>query len=113
MALGYVIAALLEAAGLIGLALALVRIRAERAEKAAGLRSFLRSGQSTLAPPDSGSVRRRFTAGTRVIAIPYAIKPGHGSGPTGHSAARSALQRAIARNGQRFQATRGIRLSAG
>lgn len=113
MASGYVIAALLEAAGLIGLALALIRIRAEREEKAAELRSFLRSGQSTLAPPDSGSARRRFTVGTRVIAIPYATNSGPSSGPTGHSAARSALQRAIARNGQRFQATRGVRLSAG
>ena len=112
MASGYVIAALLEASGLIGLALALMRIRAEREAKATELRSFLRSGQSALAPFDIGGSRRRVTIGTRVVAIPYAAEPGR-TAPTRDTAARSALRRAIACGGQGLHADTAVPISAG
>ncbi len=94
MASGYVIAAVLEAAGLIGLAIALVTMRAERRAKAAELRSFLRSGQSVSPAFDTVGSSRKAASETRVIAIPYTSKRAAGA-PAPETAARSALGRAI------------------
>lgn len=112
MALGYVIAALLEVAGLIGLVCALVRIRAEHRVRAAELRGFLRSGQSVSGPLDTGGSRRRTAGDARVVTIPYAQGRDR-AGPPRDSAARSALRRAVARGGQRFQPDRTRPISAG
>ncbi|MCJ2070749.1 hypothetical protein MKK75_18460 [Methylobacterium sp. J-030] len=112
MASGYVIAALLEASGLIGLALALIKIRAEREARAAELRSFLRSGQSASAPFDIGGSRRRIIIGIGGNAIPYAAEAGR-SEPTCDSTARSALRRAIVPDNPQFQPARATPVSAG
>ena len=112
MASGYVIAAFLEAAGLIGLVVALVRIQAERRAKAAELRSFLRSGQSTSSSSIDGGSHHWAVFGPRVVTVPYAVATGR-TGPTRKSAARSALRRAIARGGQRFHADANVQISAG
>ncbi|MEL6063829.1 MULTISPECIES: hypothetical protein [unclassified Methylobacterium] len=112
MASGYVIAALLEAAGLIGLALALVKLRAEREAKAAELRSFLRSGQSISTASDTTGSHRRTVFGSRVTTIPYAEETGRAE-PACESAARAALRRAIARGGQRFHTEHALPISAG
>ncbi|MCJ2062068.1 hypothetical protein MKK63_05050 [Methylobacterium sp. J-088] len=112
MASGYVVAAILETAGLVGLVLALVRIQAERRAKVAELRSFLRSGQTGSAAGDHGGSHHRAAFGTRVVAVPYAAAPGL-TGPTRDTAARSALRRAIARGGQQFHADTAVPISAG
>ena len=112
MALGYVIAALLEAAGLIGLVVALIKIAAERRAKAAELRSFLRSGQSASTPLDLGSGHRRNARGARVVSVPYATGRDR-TGPPRDSAARSALRRAVARGGRPFQPDRTRPITAG
>ncbi|MCJ2133490.1 hypothetical protein MKK69_05320 [Methylobacterium sp. J-026] len=108
MASGYVIAAVLEAAGLIGLAIALVTMRAERRAKAAELRSFLRSGQSASSAFDTAGSYRQTDSGTRVIAIPYTSKRRDGV-PAPETAARSALGRAI----QQFRTDIPVPVSAG
>lgn len=112
MALGYVVAAILETAGLVGLVLALLRIQAERRAKVAELRSFLRSGQTVSTPRDIAGSHHRAAFGTRVVAIPYAAESGR-TVPTRDTAARSALRRAIARGGQRFHADAAVSISAG
>lgn len=112
MASGYVIAALLEAAGLTGLVLALVKIRAERRIKAAELRSFLRSGQSGSPALDISGAHRRTDGRARVVAIPSTT--GFNSTALNRgSAAHSALRRAITSGGQPFRADQTIPLSAG
>ncbi|MCJ2088191.1 hypothetical protein MKK88_19710 [Methylobacterium sp. E-005] len=112
MASGYVIAALLEAAGVISLVFALIKIRAERRAKAAELRSFLRSGQSGAATLNVGGAQRRAVSGSRVVTVPYAAGRGR-AGPLHDSAARSALRRAIARGGQHVHPGRVLPISAG
>jgi hypothetical protein len=112
MASGYVIAAVLELAGLFGLVLALFRIQAERRTKAAELRSFLRSGQGGSSALDIGALRRRTDYGARVVTVP-ATAARSGAVANRDSAARSALRRAVLRRGQRFQSDRTVPLSAG
>jgi hypothetical protein len=96
MASGYVVAAFLEAAGLVGLVIAVLKMRTERRAKAVELRSFLRSG---LIPAADIVGARRLTEGaSRAVAVPFT--PSRGSGSPAHpSAARSALERAIVRGG--------------
>lgn len=111
MASGYVIAALLEAAGLIGLVVALITIRVERQAKAAELRRFLRSGQTVAAPRALGGYRRTASE-SRVVTIPYAAGRGR-SGSPHDASARSALRRAVARGGRPIEPERALPLSAG
>lgn len=111
MASGYVVAVVLEAAGLIGLAIALVRIRAERRVKRAGLRNFLQSGQNALSGIDGTVARGRADSRTQVIVVPYV--PARSDAPSvRESAARSALGRAIVRNSRSFRPNLGVPLSA-
>lgn len=110
MASGFVIAAILETAGLIGLVLACIRIRAERRAKAAELRNFLRSGQSVSAPVEIGSAHHRRTA--RLVTVPYAMGRDR-AGPSRDSVARSALRRALVPGSQPFHPDHTLPLSAG
>lgn len=109
MASGYVVAAFLEAAGLVGLVIAVLRIRTERQAKAAELRSFLRSGQI---PSATAGTPRRVDFASHAVAVPFT--PGRGSGLQGRpSAARSALGRAIVRGGPTLPAHLTGAISAG
>jgi hypothetical protein len=99
MASGYVVAAFLEAAGLIGLVCAAFTMRAERRAKAAELRGFLRSGQISSASLGVAEPRRAVLFGSRLSAI--SVVPGRDRAkPQPDSAARSALGRAILRTAQ-------------
>ncbi|MDP4003457.1 hypothetical protein [Methylobacterium sp. NEAU K] len=109
---GYVVAAFLEAAGLIGLVVAAVVMRTEHRAKAAELRSFLRSGQMPLPASGSASASRWGQAAPRIIDIP--VVPHRRDGAQGHdSAARSALGRAIARGDRRSRPGLTTPISAG
>ncbi|SDM42629.1 hypothetical protein SAMN05216360_10258 [Methylobacterium phyllostachyos] len=112
MASGYVVSAVLEAAGLIGLVIALIKIRAERRAKAAELRSFLRSGQGALASFDGALMRRHADVTARVVVVPFAPERGTAR-PARDSAARSALKRAVAHGNRSFRSEPTIPLSAG
>ncbi|WP_457105755.1 hypothetical protein [Methylobacterium sp. P5_C11] len=84
------VAAFLELVGLVGLVIAVLRMRTERQARSAELRSFLRSGQM----PATGAVGSHTDVASRVIAIPF--DPARGSAePARPSAARAALGRAI------------------
>ena len=112
MASGYVVAAFLETAGLIGLVIAAIRMRAERRAKAEELRGFLRSGQRSSS--NIGVVEPRWTAmfGPRLSAIP--VVPSRGQArPQRDSAARSALGRAIIRTTHRASPDLAAPISAG
>jgi hypothetical protein len=112
MASGYVVAAFLELAGLVGLVVAAVRMRTERQEKAAELRGFLRSGQSASSSLGTAEPRRAALFGSRLSAIP--VVPSRGfAGPQRDSAARSALGRAIIRTAHRTSSDLTAPLSAG
>ncbi len=96
MAAGYVVAAFLEAAGLAGLVIAVLKMRTERRARAADLRSFLRSGQIPIV--EIGGTRRPADAAARLIAVPYTT--GRGGAPEARpSAARAALGRAFTSGG--------------
>ena len=110
MASGYVIAALLETAGLIGLVIAAVKIRAERQAKAGELRSFLRSGQ--LPPSIPVLVRSRWTSATGGRTLTLQATSGR-TPAAGESTARSALGRAIVRSGRAVRDDLGGPVSAG
>lgn len=110
MASGYVVAAILEAAGLIGLVIALVNIQTERRARAAELRGFLRSGQTSGPASDATGPRWPMRFGARVVVLPVA--PG-GMTPRHESAARAALGRAILRSGQQVRPDFAAPVSAG
>lgn len=112
MASGYVVAALLETAGLIGLVIAAIRMRAERQARAAELRGFLRSGQSSSSHLGVAEPRRTALSGSGLSAIP--VVPSRGQArPQRDSAARSALGRAIIRTAQRASPDLAAPISAG
>jgi hypothetical protein len=112
MASGYVVAALLEAAGLIGLVIATLTMRAERRAKAAELRGFLRSGQASTTGVTVPEARRHATPGTRFVLL--AVPPRSGTAmPHQASAARSALGRAIVGGARRIQPDLTASISAG
>ena len=111
MASGYVVAALLETAGLIGLVIAVLKIRSERQLKAADLRSFLRSGDIASSAAVGGS-HRVSRSGRCSDAVPFV--PGRCRvGDSRPSTARSALGRAIARGEGSARATVAASISAG
>ena len=112
MASGYVVAALLEMAGLIGLVIAAFKIRAERQAKAAELRSFLRSGQMSSSGQASSGAHRGAASGRHDIAIPFAPDRSRAAGIR-PSNARAALSRAVARGGSTVATERGAIVSAG
>jgi hypothetical protein len=112
MASGYVVAAFLETAGLIGLVIAAVRMRAERQAKAADLRGFLRSGQSSSSNLGVAEPRRTALFGSRLSAIPVVPSRGH-TRPQRDSAARSALGRAIIHTAHRASPDLTAPISAG
>ena len=112
MASGYVVAALLETAGLIGLVIAAFKIRAERQAKAAELRSFLRSGQMPSSVPAASGVHWGAAAGRHDIAVPFAPDRSRAAG-TRPSNARSALSRAVVRGGLTVATERVAIVSAG
>lgn len=95
---GYVVAALLEVAGLSGIVLASFVMRTERRARVAELRSFLLSGQISVTSPAPVVQNRWFSPASRVVNIPVAPK-GRDDGRPRDSAARSALTRAFARHG--------------
>lgn len=96
MAAGYVVAAFLEAAGLVGLVIAVLKMRTERQARAAELRSFLRSGQ--IPTVDTAGMRRLAGSASRATVVPYTS--GRGDGATARpSAARAALGRAFTSGG--------------
>ncbi|MEE7504273.1 hypothetical protein ACLBXO_19635 [Methylobacterium sp. C33D] len=110
MAAGYVVAAFLEAAGLVGLAIALLRMRTERRARVAELRSFLRSGQ--IPTFDLAGTRRPADAAARAIAVPYTATRGDASAAK-PSAARAALGRAFMPGGAAPRAGLADAISAG
>ncbi|MDP4023842.1 hypothetical protein Q8W71_14500 [Methylobacterium sp. NEAU 140] len=83
---GYGIALALEAAGLFGLALGLLRLRAERRARAAELSAALRPGTAA---------RRRSSPALRIVALPAAPARAARAGSSA-SSARAALHRAVA-----------------
>ena len=91
---GYVVAAVFETAGLIGLTVAASVMRAERQARVAELRSFLRSGQAALSASGSIVPTRWGWAAPRVIDVPV-VTHRRDAGQPLDSAARSALTRAI------------------
>ena len=93
---GYVVAALLEGAGLSGLVLAAVMIRTERKTRVAELRNVLRSGQSAVAAAGPALQNRWRVSAPRVVNVPV-VTANRGAGRLHESAARSALGRAFAR----------------
>lgn len=94
MAPGYVIALLLEAAGLAGLVLALAVLRAEERARAAELRLFLKSGQSGRATPGPVSRQRRRGPSARPADLPVTLVR-QGAAVLADSAARAALHRVL------------------
>ena len=112
MASGYVVAAFLETAGLIGLVIAAFKIRAERQVKVAELRSFLRSGQMSSSGPAFSGAARGTGSGSHVMAVPFAPNRSRAA-ETRPSAARSALSRAFVRGGSSLTAELGATVSAG
>ncbi len=112
MASGYVVAAFLETAGLIGLVIAAFKMRTERLAKVNELRSFLHSGQTSVSAPDLSGPRRRAGLGQRVIDVPF-IPGRHAAQPLQASPARSALERAVVRGSQGLQSVHLSPLSAG
>ena len=88
MAPGYVIALVLESAGLVGLLVGLLRMRTERRERAAELRGLLLTGNATAA--GAGGLRAGTPAPRRVLVIPTPANTQHDA-----SAARVALHRAL------------------
>lgn len=112
MASGYVVAAFLEAAGLIGLVIAVFRMRAEKLAKAAELRGFLRSGQTSLSTLEPAGLRRPTASSARLMAVPFE-RCSRSAGSTPDSAARSALRRAIVRSGQDLRPAMCAPVSAG
>jgi len=112
MASGYVVSAVLELAGLIGLMIALIKMRAERRAKVAELRGFLRSGQGALAGLDGTLTRRYADSTARVVVVPYARERSTPR-PAQDSAARSALKRAVAHGSRSFESEFTTPLSAG
>ncbi|MEE7447279.1 hypothetical protein MRF4_05340 [Methylobacterium radiotolerans] len=110
MAAGYVVAAFLEAAGLVGLVIAVLKMRTERQARAADLRSFLRSGQSPTI--DTAGMRRPADAASRATVVPYTTGRGDGSA-AGPSAARAALGRAFMTGGAAPRAGLSGAISAG
>jgi hypothetical protein len=111
MAPGYVVAAFLEAAGVIGLVVALLKMRTERQSKVADLRSYLRSGLIPSAALDLSGSRLRADHASRGLAIPFA--PERSGAQSQPSAAREALGRAIARGGSSRRVERGAAITAG
>lgn len=112
MASGYVVAALLETAGLIGLMIAALKIRSERQMKAAELRCFLHSGQIASPGAAIGGPQRLSGSGRRNAAIPFAPSRDRVADPR-PSTARSALSRAIARGEASVRANVAAPISAG
>ncbi|MGU3668722.1 hypothetical protein ACLBX9_31470 [Methylobacterium sp. A49B] len=112
MASGYVVAAFLEAAGLIGLVIAAIKIRAERQAKVAELRSYLRSGQIAPSAANPLGSPRIAGSGGRVVAVPFAPDQTR-TLDAQVSAARSALRRAITPGERRVRAHLGAAVSAG
>lgn len=88
MALGYVVALVCEAAGLIGLVVGIARLRAESRARAAELRGLLLTGNSNAA-----AAMRHGVSGPalrRVVIDPGPLGPAQDS-----FAARAALDRAL------------------
>lgn len=109
MASGYVVAAILEMAGLTGLVIAAFRLRGERLAKSTDLRSFLLSGH--IPASELPSPPRWARPDARVIAVPVLLELSSGAAPD--SPARSALRRAVLRAGPGHQSGRPAPLNAG
>jgi hypothetical protein len=112
MASGYVVAAFLEAAGLIGLVIAVFKIRAERQAKVAELRSYLRSGQIAPSAANAFGSQRPTGSGRRVVAVPFAPDRTR-TLDAQVSAARTALSRAIAPGERGSRSKLAAAISAG
>ncbi|WCS25962.1 hypothetical protein LOK46_03745 [Methylobacterium sp. NMS14P] len=110
MAAGYVVAAFLEAAGLVGLVIAVLKMRTERQARAAELRSFLRSGQ--IPTVDTAGTRRPADTAARAVAVPYTSGRDDGSAAR-PSPARAALGRAFMSGGAAPRAGLTGAISAG
>jgi hypothetical protein len=95
---GYVVAVLLEVAGLSGIVVAAFAMRTERKARVAELRSFLLSGQTSVAVPTPVAQNRWFSPTPRVVNVPVATQQRRDGRPQ-ETAARSALGRAFARHG--------------
>lgn len=93
---GYVVAALLEVAGLSGLVVAAFVMHTERKARVAELRTVLRSGPSSVAAIGAALQGRWWLIAPRVVDVPV-VTHRREAGERGESAARSALSRAIAR----------------
>jgi hypothetical protein len=87
MAIGYVIALGLEAAGLLGLAMGLVRLRTERQARAAELRGLLLTGNAQAA---ANSAVRIVQEPRRIV-----VAPAQTAVAQDVLAAKEALQRAL------------------
>lgn len=90
MAAGYLIALVLETAGLVGLVFGLVRLRAERRARAAELRGLLLTGNANAA---AGSGIRSNVPGQMPLRV--LVSPGQTTTSPDGSAARAALDRAL------------------
>lgn len=91
---GYVVAALLEGAGLSGLVVAAFVMRTERMARVAELRTVLRTGQSSTAVVKPAVPRRWRMGAPRIVSVPVVMQPRGATRPR-ESAARSALGRAF------------------
>ncbi|MCJ2124114.1 hypothetical protein [Methylobacterium sp. J-077] len=109
---GYVVAAVFETSGLIGLVVAGFAIRAERQARASGLRDFLRSGQISLSASGLISPSRWRGATPRVVDVPV-VAHRRGASHRRDSAARSALGRAIGQSSIRTAPRRMAPINAG
>ncbi|SFM69697.1 hypothetical protein [Methylobacterium pseudosasicola] len=109
---GYVVAAVFETSGLIGLVVGGLVLRAERQARVADLRDFLRSGQSALSASGLASPSRWRGGASRVVNVPVGAHR-RGAGQSRESVARSALGRAIGQSNIRTAPRRMAPINAG